>query len=48
MALSLDLSKTQVGLIFTVIAIAAGLAHIPASLVGETLIRIPFLLSTFW
>lgn len=48
MALSLDLSKTQVGLIFTVIAIAAGVTHIPASLVGETRFRKAFLLSTFW
>ena len=47
-ALSLDLSKTQVGLIFTVIAIGAGVTHIPASLVGETRLRMVFLLSTFW
>ena len=47
-ALSLDLSKTQVGLIFTVMAIAAGVTHIPASLVGETRFRRAFLLSTFW
>ena len=48
MALSLDLSKTQVGLIFTVIAIAAGIAHIPAGLVGETRFKRVFLLSTLW
>ena len=47
-ALSLDLSKTQVGLIFTIIAIGAGITHIPASLVGETRFRMAFLLSTFW
>ena len=47
-ALSLELGSTQVGLIFTVIAIGAGVTHIPASLVGETRFRGAFLLSTLW
>ena len=47
-AASLGLSSTQVGLIFTVMAISAGMTHIPASLVGETRFRGIFLLSTFW
>ena len=47
-AVRLELSSTQVGLIFTVVAIAAGITHIPASLVGETRLRGAFLLSTFW
>jgi MFS family permease len=47
-ALSMDLSKTQVGLIFSVIAIAAGVTHIPAGLVGETRFKKIFLLSTLW
>ena len=47
-ALSMDLSKTQVGLIFSVIAIAAGVTHIPAGLVGETRFKRVFLLSTLW
>ena len=47
-AASLGLSPTQVGLIFTVMAISAGMTHIPASLVGETRYRGLFLLSTIW
>ena len=47
-ALSMDLSKTQVGLIFSIIAIAAGVTHIPAGLVGETRFKRVFLLSTLW
>ncbi len=47
-AVGLELSSTQVGLIFTVVAIAGGITHIPASLLGETRFRGAFLLSTFW
>jgi MFS family permease len=47
-AASMGLTSTQVGLIFTVIAVSAGISHIPASLVGETRFRGVFLLSTFW
>ena len=47
-AASMGLTSTQVGLIFTVMAISAGMTHIPASLVGETRFRGLFLLSTFW
>ncbi len=47
-AVGMGLSSTQVGLIFTVIAVSAGISHIPASLVGETRFRGVFLLSTFW
>jgi len=47
-AAGLGLTPTQVGLIFTVMAISAGMTHIPASLVGETRFRGVFLLSTFW
>ena len=47
-AASLGLSSTQVGLNFTVMAISAGMTHIPASLVEETRFRGIFLLSTFW
>ncbi len=47
-AAGMGLSSTQVGLIFTVISIAAGVTLIPASLVGETRLRGVFLLSTFW
>ena len=47
-ALNLDLSKTQVGLIFSVIAIASGVTLIPAGLVGETRFKRTFLLSTLW
>jgi MFS transporter, FSR family, fosmidomycin resistance protein len=47
-AAGMGLSSTQVGLIFTAGSIAAGVTHIPASLVGETRFRGVFLLSTFW
>jgi FSR family fosmidomycin resistance protein-like MFS transporter len=48
-ALALDLSPTQVGLLFTMKMLGAGLAYVPAGIVGDsTRRRGIFLLSTFW
>ena len=48
-ALALDLSPTQVGLLFTMKMLGAGLAYVPAGIIGDsTKRRGIFLLSTFW
>ena len=47
-AIGLGLSPSQIGLVFTIKAITAGLSHLPSGLVGDTKWRNAFLLSTFW
>ena len=49
MALALDLSAFQVGVLFAARQIAAGVIQLPAGLIGDTYRRRGlFLLSTFW
>ena len=49
MALSMDLSPFQVGVMFAARQIAAGIAYLPAGVIGDRLSsRGVFLLSTFW
>ena len=48
-ALALDLSPTQVGLIFSLNTLGAGLVYVPAGILGDSMTRRGFfLLSTFW
>ena len=48
-ALALDLSPTQVGLLFTLKMLGAGLVYVPAGILGDCMRRRGlFLLSTFW
>jgi MFS family permease len=48
-ALALDLSPTQIGLLFTLKMLGAGLVYIPAGILGDSMKhRGFFLLSTFW
>ena len=48
-ALALDLSPTQVGLIFSLNTLGAGLVYVPAGILGDRMSRRGFfLLSTFW
>ena len=49
MAISMDLSPFQIGIIFAARQIAAGVVQLPAGLIGDSLSRRGgFLLSTFW